>query len=197
MEMGLRVDDVCFHMFRSDIPTSSVAVTTAVWTPFRSSFLDDRSIYTPESLLCPLMMDVHIPRTECSFKSPLIRLHIYKCPSRELTLSLYPHKSHHVPRNVHLFSFQQTSLSQDELAPPYVRLPSTVIILHFDDPSSSEQRDAVLDCVDGVADDEEDEEEADYYYCDDQVAFDHFGAGDVEERVEAVLMVVVKGGGCR
>lgn len=36
------------------------------------------------------------------------------------------------------------------------------------------EADAILDGVDGVADEGEDDEEADYYYRDDDVAFDHF-----------------------
>jgi len=32
-----------------------------------------------------------------------------------------------------------------------------------------------LNGVNGVADDGEDDKEDDYYYCDDEVAFDHFG----------------------
>jgi len=42
-------------------------------------------------------------------------------------------------------------------------------------PVPIEYRHAVLNGVNGVADDGEDDKEDDDYYCDDEVAFDHFG----------------------
>lgn len=44
-------------------------------------------------------------------------------------------------------------------------------------PLPVEEADAVLDCVDGVADEGEDDEEADDYDGDDDVAFYHCGGG--------------------
>lgn len=51
--------------------------------------------------------------------------------------------------------------------------PSAIIILHLNDPSPPEQRNAVLNSVDDIADGGEDDEEEDDDDCDDDVAFDH------------------------
>ncbi|KAL8943828.1 MAG: hypothetical protein Q9216_000821 [Gyalolechia sp. 2 TL-2023] len=54
---------------------------------------------------------------------------------------------------------------------------SAVVLFHVHYPPSTEERDAVLDSVDDVADDGEDEEEEDYNDGDDEVAADHCRRG--------------------
>lgn len=92
------------------------------------------------------------------------------------TPSLHPHHASYISHTVYQ--------PRDPLPILFISLVRTFAgliirqILLIATPAPKEA-DAVLDGVDGVADEGEDDEEADDYDCDDDVAFDHFCGGFV------------------